>query len=205
MIQGDSRPRDFIPRLVDFFVAGRMPLDGVVATSSCVSTRSLATSQVRTGGSMPMTASSHLRREPSEWPSPFRVTGGCRRQVDGTAGLPSAPEMPGALRQLRLVPEADLSPSCRGALGQLLTISEAREIVETEVSQDLGEARSHARQPGASLFASGVSPSLLNAWQSLVDVGSCAIAEAPWSPQDCIASNVGLRRSSRPMSPATRV
>jgi hypothetical protein len=182
-----------------------MPLDGVVATSSCVSTRSLATSQVRTGGSMPMTASSHLRREPSEWPSPFRVTGGCRRQVDGTAGLPSAPEMPGALRQLRLVPEADLSPSCRGALGQLLTISEAKEIVETEVSQDLGEARSHARQPGASLFASGVSPSLLNAWQALVDVGSCAIAEAPWSPQDCIASNVGLRRSSRPMSPATRV
>ena len=26
-IQGDSRPRDFIPRLVDLFMAGRMPLD----------------------------------------------------------------------------------------------------------------------------------------------------------------------------------
>jgi len=30
--------------------------------------------------------------------------GGCRLQVDGTAGLPSAPEMPCAPRQLRLVP-----------------------------------------------------------------------------------------------------
>ena len=27
MIQGDSRPRDFIPRLVDLFMAGRMRLD----------------------------------------------------------------------------------------------------------------------------------------------------------------------------------
>ena len=27
VIQGDSRPRDFIPRLVDLFMAGRMPLD----------------------------------------------------------------------------------------------------------------------------------------------------------------------------------
>ena len=35
----------------------------------------------------------------------FRVKGGCRRQVDGTAGLPSAPEMPCAPRQLRLVPQ----------------------------------------------------------------------------------------------------
>ena len=32
------------------------------------------------------------------------VKGGCRRQVDGTAGLPSAPEMPCAPRQLRLAP-----------------------------------------------------------------------------------------------------
>ena len=32
------------------------------------------------------------------------VTGGCRRQVDGTAGLPSAPEMPCAPGSLRLVP-----------------------------------------------------------------------------------------------------
>jgi aryl-alcohol dehydrogenase len=27
VIQGDSRPRDFIPRLVDVFMAGRMRLD----------------------------------------------------------------------------------------------------------------------------------------------------------------------------------
>ena len=33
------------------------------------------------------------------------VTGGCHREVDGTAGLPSAPEMPRAPRQLRLVPK----------------------------------------------------------------------------------------------------
>ena len=30
VIQGDSRPRDFIPRLVDLFMAGRMPLDRLV-------------------------------------------------------------------------------------------------------------------------------------------------------------------------------
>src|SRR5260370_14291275 len=30
VIQGDSRPRDFIPRLVDLFMAGRMPLDRFV-------------------------------------------------------------------------------------------------------------------------------------------------------------------------------
>jgi hypothetical protein len=39
---------------------------------------------------------------------PLWVKGGCRRQVDGTAGLPSAPEMPCAPRQLRLVPEAEI-------------------------------------------------------------------------------------------------
>jgi hypothetical protein len=33
--------------------------------------------------------------------------GGFRRQVDGTAGLPSAPEMLYKPRQLRLVPEAE--------------------------------------------------------------------------------------------------
>jgi len=38
-----------------------------------------------------------------------QVSGGCRRQVDGTAGLPSAPEMPCAPRQLRLVPLPDLT------------------------------------------------------------------------------------------------
>ena len=44
--------------------------------------------------------------------------GGCRRQADGTAGLPSAPEIPCAPRQLRLVPEhkvAALQPAARGA------------------------------------------------------------------------------------------
>jgi len=30
VIQGDSRPRDFIPRLMDLFVAGRMPLDRLI-------------------------------------------------------------------------------------------------------------------------------------------------------------------------------
>ena len=40
----------------------------------------------------------------------FRVKGGCRRQVDGTAGPPSAPEMPFAPRQLRLVPRAVIQP-----------------------------------------------------------------------------------------------
>ena len=38
----------------------------------------------------------------------LRVTGGCHRQVDGTAGLPSVPEMPCAPRQLRLVPLPDI-------------------------------------------------------------------------------------------------
>jgi hypothetical protein len=38
-----------------------------------------------------------------------RVRGGCRRQVDGTAGLPSIPEMSSALGQLRLVPKPDHS------------------------------------------------------------------------------------------------
>jgi len=41
------------------------------------------------------------------------VKGGCRRQVDGTAGMPSAPEMPCARKQLRLVPRADFSVSKR--------------------------------------------------------------------------------------------
>ena len=30
VIQGDSRPRDFIPRIVDLFMAGRMPLDRLI-------------------------------------------------------------------------------------------------------------------------------------------------------------------------------
>ena len=37
---------------------------------------------------------------------PLWVMGGCRRQADGTAGLPPAPEMLCAPRWLRLVPEA---------------------------------------------------------------------------------------------------
>jgi hypothetical protein len=40
------------------------------------------------------------------------VKGGCRRQADGAAGLPSAPEMPCAPRLLRLVPLPD---SCTAA------------------------------------------------------------------------------------------
>jgi hypothetical protein len=36
------------------------------------------------------------------------VRGGCRCQVDGTAGLPSAPEMPCAPGQLRLVPKSEV-------------------------------------------------------------------------------------------------
>jgi hypothetical protein len=45
------------------------------------------------------------------------VKGCCSRQADGTAGLPSAPEMPCAPRQLRLVPKhkvAALQPAARG-------------------------------------------------------------------------------------------
>jgi hypothetical protein len=38
---------------------------------------------------------------------PVGVKGGCSGQVDGTAGLPPAPEMPRAPRQLRLVPDSD--------------------------------------------------------------------------------------------------
>jgi hypothetical protein len=45
--------------------------------------------------------------------SPLWVTGGCRRQVGGTAGLPPAPEMPCAPRQLRLVPLPDILTDSR--------------------------------------------------------------------------------------------
>jgi len=30
VVQGDSRPREFIPRLVDLFMAGKMPLDRLI-------------------------------------------------------------------------------------------------------------------------------------------------------------------------------
>jgi hypothetical protein len=33
-----------------------------------------------------------MMTHPAEWP--VRVTGGCGRQADGTAGLPPAPEIP---------------------------------------------------------------------------------------------------------------
>jgi hypothetical protein len=39
--------------------------------------------------------------------------GRLRHQVDGTAGLPSAPDMPCAPRQLRLVPQAELPGLCK--------------------------------------------------------------------------------------------
>jgi hypothetical protein len=47
--------------------------------------------------------------------SQLRVKGGCRRQAGGTAGLPPAPEMPCAPRQLRLVPQNE--PARAGAGG----------------------------------------------------------------------------------------
>ena len=39
---------------------------------------------------------------------PVSAKGGCPRQADGTAGLPSAPEMPCAPKWLRLVPTRDI-------------------------------------------------------------------------------------------------
>jgi TPR repeat protein len=84
--------------------------------------------------------------------------------------------------------------------------SRARDLGATGVASRLKslETRSHARQPGASLFASGVSLSLANVREALVGVGSSATEEAPWSPQGQVALNVGSQRSSRPMSPAIR-
>jgi hypothetical protein len=65
-----------------------------------------------------------------------------------------------------------------------------KQIVETQVSQDIGGARmqdgraiaaARNKEPRSrtwgALFASGVSPALLNARHALVDAGSCAIAE----------------------------
>ena len=46
--------------------------------------------------------------------------GRLRHQVDGTAGLPSAPDMPCAPRQLRLVPQAVISLHARGPDPQAL-------------------------------------------------------------------------------------
>jgi hypothetical protein len=51
----------------------------------------------------PISAVRHSCREGQLW-----VKGGYRGRVDGRAGLPSAAEMPFALEQLRLVPEAEI-------------------------------------------------------------------------------------------------
>jgi hypothetical protein len=56
---------------------------------------------VRSGG---------MSAERAQAVSPVWVTGGCRRQTDATAGLPSAPKMPCVPGQLRLVPIPDLKP-----------------------------------------------------------------------------------------------
>jgi len=45
---------------------------------------------------------------------------------------------------------------------------------------------------------------MLNARRVPLGVGSFATEETPWSRQGKRASNVGSRRSSRPMSPAIR-
>jgi hypothetical protein len=49
---------------------------------------------------------------------PNRVKGGCGRQADGTAGLTPAPEIPGASRHLRFVPETEVTAV--GVQAQLL-------------------------------------------------------------------------------------
>ena len=51
----------------------------------------------------PTSAVRYIRREGRLW-----VKGGSRRQTDGGAGLPSAPEMPCGSWQLRLVPLPDI-------------------------------------------------------------------------------------------------
>jgi hypothetical protein len=49
---------------------------------------------------------------------PLRVNDGCGLQADGTAGVPSAPEIAGAFRNLRSVPTAEEGclTSRRGAM-----------------------------------------------------------------------------------------
>jgi aryl-alcohol dehydrogenase len=32
VVQGDSRPREFIPRLVDLFIAGKLPFDRLITS-----------------------------------------------------------------------------------------------------------------------------------------------------------------------------
>ena len=130
---------------------------------------------------------------------PLRVTGGCRRQVDGTAGPPSAPELPSALRQLRLVPGAAVRRSASEQRVSTHTPGDWRSKAARRTSyRGYGKARNHARQSGRPLFASGASSALLNA-SGVVGVGSYAIWEAPWSPESQVASNVVSPRSSPPM------
>jgi hypothetical protein len=63
----------------------------------------------RHSGWAPLSRTRQCERQPLGGPkSLVWVKGGCHRQADGTAGLPSAPEMPSASRQLRLVPIADV-------------------------------------------------------------------------------------------------
>ena len=56
----------------------------------------------------PNSAVRYGRREGQLW-----VKGGCRCQVDGTAGLPSVPELSCAPKQLRLVPKPQIRPMAR--------------------------------------------------------------------------------------------
>jgi hypothetical protein len=49
---------------------------------------------------------------------PEWVKGGCRRYVDGTVGLPPAPEIPRAPRQLRLVPHPGLFAADEVVMGR---------------------------------------------------------------------------------------
>jgi hypothetical protein len=63
----------------------------------------------RHSGWAPLSRTRQCERQPLGGPkSLVCVKGGCRRQVDDAAGLPSAPEMPCAPRQLRLVPNPGL-------------------------------------------------------------------------------------------------
>jgi hypothetical protein len=55
---------------------------------------------------------SHLTQECRRW-----VKGGCGQQADGTAGLPPAPEMPGAFRHLRFVPISEIDVSFDNIVG----------------------------------------------------------------------------------------
>ena len=76
-------------------------------TSGCLSTRAahldwaLGLSLADIYANIPSEAARVCQGARPRW-----VKGGCRRQVDGTAGLPLAPEVPLAPRQLGLVPGA---------------------------------------------------------------------------------------------------